>query len=526
MIPRIIHQTWKTETLPDKAAPFAESWGRFNPSWRRILWTDRMLLSFVAEHYPHLLELYMRYPREVCRADAGRYMLLHTFGGVYADIDVECLASFDVLENETRLVLCQEPPAHWQFHAPYRGHPYVLFNGVMASPPGHPFLQHIISRLPETRDGSEVVDIAGPCMLTGRYLRYPDKTSIVVHPCQLFAPSDGQGEESPPYMNDTPASLTRHYWHGTWWKHKVRGWRYWRRLKVAFRRLRYRLTRGPILRPAEAKRQIDASVVNRSPPSGTRVAILVPVRDAIGDLDGFVKAISALDLPKRDTKLVFCEGDSVDGTFEKLEAIATGLRADYREVILLKKDLGTTLSRDQRQRRSIQRSRRGGLAAVRNHLIDFGLDETDDWALWIDVDVWLFPKDIFETLRGTGARIVTPNCVTWPGGPSFDLNSFVTIMEYPDAFYYKHIIGGVFQPPARARGRLHLDAVRHTDRIELDGVGGTMLLVDASLHRAGLRFPELPYKDLIETEAFGVLARDIGVRAVGLPNVEICHTPW
>jgi hypothetical protein len=53
-----------------------------------------------------------------------------------------------------------------------------------------------------------------------------------------------------------------------------------------------------------------------------------------------------------------------------------------------------------------------------------------------------------------------------------------------------------------------------------------MLLVDASLHRGGLRFPELPYRDHIETEGFGLLARDLGVGAIGLPQVEILHVPW
>jgi hypothetical protein len=59
----------------------------------------------------------------------------------------------------------------------------------------------------------------------------------------------------------------------------------------------------------------------------------------------------------------------------------------------------------------------------------------------------------------------------------------------------------------------------------MDSVGTTTLLVDACLHRGGLRFPEIPYKHLIETEAFGALARDLGIRAVGLPNVEVLHVP-
>ena len=53
-----------------------------------------------------------------------------------------------------------------------------------------------------------------------------------------------------------------------------------------------------------------------------------------------------------------------------------------------------------------------------------------------------------------------------------------------------------------------------------------MLLVDAALHRGGLRFPELPYDHLIETEGFGRLAKDCGVTPIGLPRVEIMHVPW
>jgi hypothetical protein len=67
---------------------------------------------------------------------------------------------------------------------------------------------------------------------------------------------------------------------------------------------------------------------------------------------------------------------------------------------------------------------------------------------------------------------------------------------------------------------------RFTDRVKVDCVGETMLPVDASLHRGGLLFPELPYRELVETEGFGILARDLGVQAVGLSNVEIVHVPW
>jgi hypothetical protein len=50
-------------------------------------------------------------------------------------------------------------------------------------------------------------------------------------------------------------------------------------------------------------------------------------------------------------------------------------------------------------------------------------------------------------------------------------------------------------------------------------------MIDANLHRAGLLFPENPYRNLIETEAFGAAACDLGIVPVGLPNVEVVHSP-
>ena len=44
-----------------------------------------------------------------------------------------------------------------------------------------------------------------------------------------------------------------------------------------------------------------------------------------------------------------------------------------------------------------------------------------------------------------------------------------------------------------------------------------------SVHRAGITFPELPYGDLLETEAFGKWANDMGINPIGLPQVEIQH---
>jgi hypothetical protein len=159
---------------------------------------------------------------------------------------------------------------------------------------------------------------------------------------------------------------------------------------------------------------------------------------------------------------------------------------------------------------------------VRNELIRQALHD-EDWVLWIDADIVRFPDDILTTLLSTGARIVHPNAVRSAGGPSMDLNAWTIERQLSHEAMAPWIRDGLLQPPMGFE-RLYLSDLRYRDAVPLHSVGGTMLLVDADLHRAGLLFPENPYRYLIETEAFGAAACDLGVVPVGLPNVEIVHS--
>lgn len=58
--------------------------------------------------------------------------------------------------------------------------------------------------------------------------------------------------------------------------------------------------------------------------------------------------------------------------------------------------------------------------------------------------------------------------------------------------------------------------------IDLDGVGGTALLVKADVHRDGAMFPPFPFYHLIETEGFAKMARRLGWKSYGLPNYYVC----
>ncbi len=193
MIPPILHQTWKTDRIPDEFQAWGESWDRHNPGWTRMFWNDRALIEFVGKHYPDFLPTFCSYKNGVMRADAGRYLLLHHFGGVYADIDCECVAPFSPIMTENRVVLCKEPTSHFPDTAAFRGLPYLLFNGTMASPPGHPFWPHLLSYLPGLARSKDALDATGPAVLTSAQLSFPDQASLAIHPSSLFAPLDRDG---------------------------------------------------------------------------------------------------------------------------------------------------------------------------------------------------------------------------------------------------------------------------------------------------------------------------------------------
>ena len=57
--------------------------------------------------------------------------------------------------------------------------------------------------------------------------------------------------------------------------------------------------------------------------------------------------------------------------------------------------------------------------------------------------------------------------------------------------------------------------------IELDGVGGTALLVKAEVHRDGAMFPPFAFYHLIETEGFAKMAKRLGWSSWGLPTYHV-----
>ena len=99
MFPKILHQTWKTKDLssiPEFEA-CSRSWRRHHPDYRYVLWDDRENADFVRTQFGWYYDTWASFDKNIKRWDSIRYMWMYAFGGIYADLDMECLNPLDDL---------------------------------------------------------------------------------------------------------------------------------------------------------------------------------------------------------------------------------------------------------------------------------------------------------------------------------------------------------------------------------------------------------------------------------------------
>ncbi|TPX36647.1 hypothetical protein SmJEL517_g01327 [Synchytrium microbalum] len=180
-IPKIIHQTWKTENLDPLTVERVATWKVLNPNHVYKLWTDAEVEDFVYEFYPHVIETWARLPRPVYKADLFRYLVLHKYGGTYADVDTECLKPIDVWNDGQKAAAIVgieidafDENGSWRSIIP-RGLQFTQW--TISSIPNHPLLSRVVNRsLTRIADSTfqellhadslEVQELTGPAIWT------------------------------------------------------------------------------------------------------------------------------------------------------------------------------------------------------------------------------------------------------------------------------------------------------------------------------------------------------------------------
>ncbi|WFC97546.1 hypothetical protein MYAM1_000260 [Malassezia yamatoensis] len=214
-IPRIIHQTWKTDNLPSRWAKTREACAAMMPDYKYMLWTDASSRQLIETDYEWFLPVFDAYPYNIQRADAIRYFVLHKYGGIYMDLDIGCKRRLDSLLRFDAILP--------------KTIPVGVSNDLIFAAKQHPFMQQLIENLTRFNHHfltpyATVMFSTGPMFVSAVYRMYADAHALVTpstpdKPTQGFKgirvlPKSLYGKNAKP--NEAPDAFFEHMYGSSW----------------------------------------------------------------------------------------------------------------------------------------------------------------------------------------------------------------------------------------------------------------------------------------------------------------------
>jgi autotransporter strand-loop-strand O-heptosyltransferase len=170
-IPRVIHQTYKTNDLPSEISEVVQRLKDMNPTFEYRFYNDKDCVDFITENYDkETLNLYLSINPNYgsAKSDLFRYLLMYKVGGVYLDIK-SCTT---IPLEETLLPTDEYLLTHWEgldWADELNYHFGEFQNWHIICRPKHPFLHRIIEIVKENiknyiggSDKETVLRVTGP----------------------------------------------------------------------------------------------------------------------------------------------------------------------------------------------------------------------------------------------------------------------------------------------------------------------------------------------------------------------------
>lgn len=144
LIPRIIHQTYWTKSVPDMLKENVEHLKALNPSWIYRYWNDEEIVCFINEAFGwDVLRLYLSINAQygAARADLFRYLCIFYYGGVYLDIKSTLRTSLnEIIKDDDEYLL-----SYWNNEPGDRYAGFGLHSELNFSPRGELQQWHVIA---------------------------------------------------------------------------------------------------------------------------------------------------------------------------------------------------------------------------------------------------------------------------------------------------------------------------------------------------------------------------------------------
>ncbi|CAF4250428.1 unnamed protein product [Rotaria sp. Silwood2] len=221
----------------------SQSFRRLNPNHSYLFFNDTEAEKFVRKHMSSaVVHAYEIMPIAVLKADFFRYIAIYILGGVYSDIDTECLRPIDTwTDNHTNVGLIVGVEAESPTWERDYARPLQLCQWTFAAKPYHPILKRMIQNIvTQTKhffnkpiNISIVMNWTGPGLWTDTVFDYLNETyhvqwptltkldhtrligDVYILPITGFQPSAfDMGARGPNH----PEARIAHFFHGSWKK--------------------------------------------------------------------------------------------------------------------------------------------------------------------------------------------------------------------------------------------------------------------------------------------------------------------
>lgn len=121
-IPKLVHRIWLGSELPEEFFEHTKAWNTHFPDYHLETWDETSLTEL---GMPEAFFTGLTYAE---RSDIARYVVLHRFGGLYADCDALPLRRFDYLWTPDDTLIC------------FQESDDLIWNGAFATSAGNPAL--------------------------------------------------------------------------------------------------------------------------------------------------------------------------------------------------------------------------------------------------------------------------------------------------------------------------------------------------------------------------------------------------
>jgi mannosyltransferase OCH1-like enzyme len=204
MIPYKFHFIW---IQGFESCPFKKNYlqcQKINPKIEFYFWDEPQILDLLDStpwipYRDQVKELYINEKVLAGKADIARYFIIYVYGGVYIDMDYQCIQSFiptldaygskiDLAVVLTKDFLFYIKPI---LHGKLKGKKYFLNNGFFASKPQHDLLKHALESCIQNKNQKILIFRTGTLIFYQSFQKIfqkEEKTKTLILPKMYYQP--------------------------------------------------------------------------------------------------------------------------------------------------------------------------------------------------------------------------------------------------------------------------------------------------------------------------------------------------